>query len=275
MNLYLYWSYSGQSQTIIPSSNMKYLQYLNSIPLTLQVYPSCGNGVLTVNEEWDDGNNVDYDGCSSNWKTETLSKSKLDILFWIFLAILIAGAIANLLSKFIANYSVSSVFGFINEVQLILLLPMLPHFMPQFIEDFIAKLNYCLFSFSFLYDFISLKMFNIQFSLSYNQPTYYIDLMNIKSGSTLINIQGNLMTLLQIASLHLTILILHYFIRHKQNLPWYLRWIRRLKEFMTFGVYIQYTTLSCLLVCLISSTEIQRFDHSKTTNKFKLYSQLA
>ena len=48
---YLYWSYTGQSQTIIPSSNMKYLQYLNNIPLTLQVYPSCGNGVLTINEE--------------------------------------------------------------------------------------------------------------------------------------------------------------------------------------------------------------------------------
>ena len=155
---------------------------------------------------------------------------------------------------------------------MILLLPMLPHFMPQFIEDFIAKLNYCIFSFSFLYDFISLKLFNIQFSLSYNQPTYYIDLMNIKSGSTLINIQGNLITLLQIASLHLTILILHYFIRHKQNLPWYLRWVRRLKEFMTFGVYIQYATSSCLLMCLISSTEIQRFDFSNTTNKFKLLS---
>ena len=72
----------------------------------------------------------------------TQSKSNLDLLFWIFLAILIAGAIANFISKFIANYSVSSVFGFINEVQLILLLPMLPHFMPQFIVDFIAKLNY-------------------------------------------------------------------------------------------------------------------------------------
>ena len=251
---------------------MKYLQYLNNIPLTLQVYPSCGNGVLTINEEWDDGNNINYDGCSSNWKTETLSKSKLDLLFWIFLAILIAGAIANFISKFIANYSVSSVFGFINEVQLILLLPMLPHFMPQFIVDFIAKLNYCIFSFDFLYNYISLNLINVKFSLSYSQPSDYIDLMNITSGSTLINIQGNMMTLLQIASLHLAILSLHYFIRHKQSLPWYLRWIRRLKEFMTFGVYIQYATSSCLLVCLISSTEIQRFDHSKTTNNFKLLS---
>ena len=163
-------------------------------------------------------------------------------------------------------------FGFINEVQLILLLPMLPHFMPQLIEDFIAKLNYCIFSFDFLYDFISLNLINVKFSLSYSQPSDYIDLMNITSGSTFVNIQGNLMTLFQIASLHLTILTLSYFIRHKQNLPWYLRWIRRLKEFMTFGVYIQYTTSSCLLVCLISSTEIQRFDNSKTTNNFKLLS---
>ena len=233
---YLYWSYTNQPKTIIPSSNMKYLQYLNNIPLNLQVYPSCGNGVLTINEEWDDGNNINNDGCSSDCKIETLSYSKLNLFFWIFLAFLITGAIANLISKFIANYSISSVFGFINEVQLILLLPMLPHFMPQFIVDFISKLNYWIFSFDFLYDYISLNFINVKFSLSYMQPSEYIDSMNITSGSTLINIQGNIMTLLQIASLHLVILSLHYFIRHKQSLPWYLRWIRRLKEFMTFGI---------------------------------------
>ena len=48
---YLYWSYTDQIKTIIPSSNMKYLQYLKNIPLNLQVYPSCGNGVVTINEE--------------------------------------------------------------------------------------------------------------------------------------------------------------------------------------------------------------------------------
>ena len=141
---------------------------------------------------------------------------------------------------------------------------MLPHFMPQFIVDFIAKLNYCIFSFDFLYNYVSLHLVNVQFNFSYIQPSYYIDLMDITSGSTLINIQGNIITLLQIASLHLLILLLHYFIRHKQSLPWYLKCIRKLKEFMTFGVYIQFATSSCLLICLVSSTEIQRFNHSKT-----------
>ena len=188
---------------------MKYLQYLNNIPLTLQVSPSCGNGALTVNEEWDDGKNINYDGWSSDWKTETLSKSKIDLLFWIFTSLLISWVMINFISIFISNYSVSGIFGFINEVQLILLLPMLPHFMPQSIIDFIANLNYCMFSFDFLYDFISLNIFNIQFSLSYNQPSSYIDLMNITSGSTLVNIQGNIMTLLQIAGLHLVVLLMH------------------------------------------------------------------
>ena len=50
-NANLYWSYTGQTQTVIPSSSMIYLQYLSNIPLTLEVYPSCGNGVVTINEE--------------------------------------------------------------------------------------------------------------------------------------------------------------------------------------------------------------------------------
>ena len=140
---------------------------------------------------------------------------------------------------------------------------MLPSFMPQFIANFIAKLSYCIFNFDFLYDYVSLNLINVQFSFSYSQPSFYIDLMNITSGSTLVNIQGNLMTLLHILILHCIVMIMHYFIRHKQSLPWYLRWIRNLKEFMTFGVYIQFVTSSCLLVCLISSTEIMRFDHSE------------
>ena len=250
---------------------MKYpIVYPSQIPFTVEVRPSCGNGILTQNEEWDDGNIINYDGWSSIWQIEKLNNSKIDMLFLIFLSLLITEIILNTISMIVSSYSVSSIFGFVNEVQLILLLPMLPYFMPQFIQDFIAKLNYCMFSFSFLYNYISLHLFNVEFQMTYEQQSYYIDLMDIKSGSSLINIQGNLLTLLQIIWCHIVILIIHYFIWKKQNLPWYLKWIRTFKNFMTFGIYIQYATSSVLLVWLISSTEIQRFDHSTTTYTISL-----
>ena len=267
----LYWSYGSQPSIIVPTSNYQVVNdYVNNVPLNIKISSSWGNGYKSYNEEWDDGNNINYDGWSSNWKTEKLNNSNIDLWFWIFLAILIAGALCNLATQIIWNYSVSSIFGFINEVQLILLLPMLPYFIPQFLQNFIAKLNYCIFSFSFLYNYISQHLVNVEFKITFDQPSYYFGLMDIRSGSNLINIQGNLLTLFKIIWIHLLFLSINYWLRNKHILPWYLKWIRTFKNFMTFGIYIQYATSSVLLVWLISSTEIQRFDHSTTTYTISL-----
>ena len=70
--------------------------------------------------------------------------------FWIFLAILASSATLNFIALFLQTYSSNSVFCFINQLQLILLLPMLPNFMNKDIQSFITSLNYSLLSFGFL-----------------------------------------------------------------------------------------------------------------------------
>ena len=122
---YLYWSYTGQSQTIILSSNLKYLQYVKNVPMTLQVNPLKNDVSPPVNEK---SNSTISSSVNTN-------SSDFDTWFWIFLAILASSATLNFIALFLQTYSSNSVFCFINQLQLILLLPMLPNFMNKDIQS--------------------------------------------------------------------------------------------------------------------------------------------
>ena len=63
--------YDGQTNSSIPSSNIFYPFYLSPSFVTVKVLDYiCGNGVKNETEVWDDGNNRNGDGCSSDCKLE-------------------------------------------------------------------------------------------------------------------------------------------------------------------------------------------------------------
>ena len=82
------WSYSGVTQTIVPSTSLYYPSYVASSPIQVTVtwpsgfskttsggIPQCtltwGNGVRNGSENWDDGNTLSGDGCSSSCVVES------------------------------------------------------------------------------------------------------------------------------------------------------------------------------------------------------------
>ena len=68
----LSWSYNGQSQIEIPSSNIFLPSLVGSSPFSIQIVESVwGDGIITGAEVWDDGNTISKDGCSSTWSIET------------------------------------------------------------------------------------------------------------------------------------------------------------------------------------------------------------
>ena len=171
----LSWSYTGQAKTTVPSSAFYYSQYLTSTPITFSIQSSWGNSVRTINEDWDDGNLNNGDGWNSQWIVEEgytwtggssisidiwsnnlISKNNSDeiissqILSTIFLSILSIEIILSWVSTLLVGGSVQGTFNLINDVQLILLLPMLAHSMPEYIVDFISNMKYWLFNLSFL-----------------------------------------------------------------------------------------------------------------------------
>ena len=142
---YLYWSYTGQSKTVIPRSNLKYLQYVKNAPITLQIYPFKNDVSPPVNEK---SNSTISSSVNTN-------SSDFDSLFWIFPAFILSSFILCLIGLLFQNYSNNSFLALINGLQLILLLPMFPKSMNIDVKNFIASLNYSLLSFGFLNFYIN------------------------------------------------------------------------------------------------------------------------
>ena len=84
----MYWSYSGVSQTIVPSTSLYYPTYITSAPIQVTVtcpsgyststsagYPqcvtTCGDGYRVGSEAWDDSNTTPNDGCSAACTVES------------------------------------------------------------------------------------------------------------------------------------------------------------------------------------------------------------
>ena len=84
----LYWSYTGVSQIIVPSTSLYYPTYITSAPIQVTVtcpsgyststsagYPqcvtTCGDGYRVGSEAWDDSNTTPNDGCSATCTVES------------------------------------------------------------------------------------------------------------------------------------------------------------------------------------------------------------
>ena len=83
----MYWSYSGQTNTVVPSSSLYYPTYVSNSPFNVTVVcPNnynevitglipewvylWGNGIRDGDEQWDDRNTINGDGWSSIWMVE-------------------------------------------------------------------------------------------------------------------------------------------------------------------------------------------------------------
>ena len=281
----LSWSYTGQSKTVIPASAYSYIGYTSSSPITVQVNPLCGNSKRTSGEEWDDGNIVDGDGWNSSCLIESNytwtggSENSKDICTkilkqnnesisefasassWTMIGFLIIGSILNTIQCFSSGYSSGSIFTIMNQIQLIMLLPMLPNFMNKDVELFIISFNFCLFNFNFIqFPPESLK---IDISLDYDQPNSYLSMLKIDSGSGIVNLMSNIsgvgFMIMFHGLLYMTIILLNKCKIDNRFSTFINKWFKR----MTFGWYLQCIIWSYLMIVMISASEVFRYDWSQ------------
>ena len=277
---YLSWSYPGQAKEIIPSNYLTYKGLTSSSPLQVTVNPSWGNGVRSLNEQCDDGNTKNDDGWSSNciveeyWTCTGGSMTSLDIWSWskpsskanmklytyLFLGLIALGWLSNLLSSSLMQGWIQCIFNFINQVQLILLLPMLWSVMPEVVVDFISSLNICLLNFGIVFE--SQPEMNSFFSLNYNQTNSYLNSIKLKSGSALVNISGVIYTLLMFVILHFLLCFLIYGVKCNNRDIWFHKALNSIFKMLTFGLYIQQIINSLLVMLISSSSEFGRHDLS-------------
>jgi len=96
--------------------------------------------------------------------------------------------IATLLNSMLNIGSPLSIFGLLNAIQLYLLLPLIGTYLPFDIVGFLAALNICLFSFSFL-ELSDIGEVNRTLNrFYYKQTTSYLDLLGLESSSAFLNL---------------------------------------------------------------------------------------
>ena len=227
-----------------------------------------GDGLSYENEVCDDGNTSNQDGWRSDWMQidsgwicvggntthidvcskcdvgyepnankdkwveiplPTQAKIKIITVAWL----LAIGSILN----FINQTNSQSIFSMLNQIQLIVLIPMIGTFVPLDVIQFITGLDFSLFNFGFI-DFNSFSNSQSFISgISYDQPDTYLQLLSINDGSAIINIYSSIGVSLIIPILHILFIFLYWILIRTRNTRKWKKIVFKFLEWVCFGWY--------------------------------------
>jgi hypothetical protein len=196
----LRWNQSGSMLTI-PAANFDYPKYVESLAVT----SSCPEYSELIDGEW------------INLLAED-SSQEAQILNYVACSVVASGVIVNSLSLIMSTSSSQSIFSTANQIQLLLLLPLLKVYMPKSVIDFYRELSWALFSLNFLKIDLWPRVNQISNSFSKEQTDPYLKLIGIGDYSSVMNIIPSILMLLLFVWFHFFIGILYYRIKDKPRL---------------------------------------------------------
>ena len=252
-----------------------------------------GDGIRQGDERWDDGNVVSGDGWASDcmlvepgwswyggwfgvtdvwvqwdlgydpnpdYSTCIGAEAPRDVKALSAAAELSAylGVSSNLLLTVFSSSSSSSSnsFGMINQIQLVIIFPLIGPYLPQKIYDYLKSMSTSLFNLDFLPTSNSESTISFKSLFDYKQQNSYLYLLKLESGSAFVNILDLTTTVGFAIGVHIILLII-YAILHKLNkLQWLKKIILKVIEIMSFGFYIGVFLETYLLFCLVEFSEI-------------------
>ena len=210
-----------------------------------QWIPKWGDGVRASYEAWDDGNALSGDGWSSDclkiesgwvwfggfvritdvWLQWDLGYDQnpdyskcigaevpRDAKGMAAAAQITAimGISTNLIVTVFSSSSSSSSnsFGMLNQIQLVILLPLIGAYIPQKIYDYLKSMNTSLFNMNFLPTSNSESTISLKSVFDFKQPNSYLYLLQLNSGSSIVNILNLTTTVGFVIAAHILLLII-------------------------------------------------------------------
>ncbi|CAI2379148.1 unnamed protein product [Moneuplotes crassus] len=166
-------------------------------------------------------------------------------------------------SSVVSMSSPVGMFSMINQLQLYILLPMLPPYFPAKVGDFILGMDFAFVSLDFIpTDDIPLVK-EIKKLVSYPQSDEYLNEIGISSGSSIVNYLPMVVIIVLIGFLHLITTLIYVCIReHKPGKC--KKIIEKFFVFMTFNAYIRLIIQGFLFLMLSIVSEFKAFDTSRT-----------
>ena len=260
-----------------------------------------GDGFMIGKEKWDDGNAVDGDGWSADWlkvedgyawyggqfgqidicvKCDLGYDPSLDYtqcvgaqvprdtkyLSTASLIAAILGMSTNVLvTTFSSSSSSSSSFGMMNQIQLVILLPLVGAYLPEKIYDYLKSMNASLFNLGFLPTNNSPSVVSFKSMFDFKQPNSYLYLIGLESGSSLVNILNLTVVVGMVMWVHAVSLILFWIFRKVSCCTWLKNLNAKILKTLTFGFYIGVYCETYILFLLVDFSEIRYTQTSGTT----------
>ena len=252
-----------------------------------------GDGIRVGAEHWDDGNTVSKDGWSSDWSTieegfawfggyfgvvdvwvewdlgydpspdystwigSEVPRDVSSLATAVQAAAYVGCAVNLLITVFSSSSSTSSrSFGMINQIQLVIILPLIGAYIPEKIYDYLKSMNASLFNLNFLPTSNSAGTISFKGLFTFKQPNSYLYLLQLNSGSAFVNILDLTTIVGFVIAIHILVLVLFAILtkinkyRRLKNLS------LKILKMLTFGFYIGVLLETFILFLLVDFSEI-------------------
>ena len=267
--------------------------YQNDSSNPTQCVTKCGDGIRAGDEVWDDGNSISGDGWPSDCKkvedgwawfggwfgvTDVWVQWDLgydpnpDYSSWIGAevprdtkamsaatqAAAYMGVSSNLMLTVFSSSSSSSSnsFGMMNQIQLVILLPLIGAYLPQKIYDYLKSMNASLFNLNFLPTSNSQSTISFKALFDFKQPNSFLFLLQLNSGSAFVNIIDLTTTVLIVVGVEIILLIIYVILRKTNKFQTLKSVMLKIFEMLTFGFYIGVWLETFILFLLVDFSEI-------------------
>jgi hypothetical protein len=157
--------------------------------------------------------------------------------------------------------SSNSSFGMINQLQMIIVLPLIGSYIPDEVMDFVKAMSESLFSFEFLPTEETFFITRIEEKYYFPQKNVYLFLLDLKSGSSIVTVANLLIVIFFAICAHISILAIYLIFKNLLKLNWISKQLRKVLSSLTFGIYITFFLETYLLVIIIVMNEVSENDN--------------
>ena len=258
-----------------------------------QWVPVWGDGYRASLEAWDDGNTQDGDGWPSDcknidpgwvcfggefglidiWtKCDVGYSTNIDFSNCIgsevprdtqhmataaMFAALFGTSTSVIVTLFPSSSSASSnSFGMMNQIQLVIIFPLIGPYLPEKIYDYLKSISTSLFNLNFMPTSNTESTISFKSLFDYKQQNSYLYLLQLKSGSAFVNILDLTTTVGFAIGLHIILLIVYVILNKLNKLLWLKNIILKVIQPLSFGFYIGVFLEIYLLFWIVDFSEI-------------------
>ena len=176
----------------------------------------------------------------------------------------VSGMVVSAIASVFTGSSPSAVFSMINNLQLMLLLPMVAEYVSNTVKSLILGTSFAILSFDFI-DIDKIRFVNdLTNWMSYPQSDEYLNDLGFRSGSAIINYLPLMATIILIGLIHLLVTCCYSCSKQKKESSKCRKPSDFLFKMFTFNIYIRLILEGYVFILVSTLTELSKTNFETT-----------